>query len=497
MDRPACIDVPALPLQIVARRHPSWRRFPLAVVDRDAPQGIIQWLDERSRAKRLRAGMRYAEALSLAPDLRADVVSPDAVASAVAAIARRLQDFSPIIETAPDSSGVFWSSAAGLSLLYPTLHEWARAVRAGLGEIGFHANVVVGFSRFGTYALARKLSGIHVFESSVEEEHSMRSVPLEHLDLDPTLLTTLDKLGVRTVGTFLRLPAAGLLERFGERAHRLHRMANGMLRPPLDPVPFEHVEHERLLLDDPVADSMHLVFLVKKMLEAILERAAKAHATITCLHLRYVLDRRESVIETLRPAEPTLEGGILLELVQLRLHASRLPAGVTELELRVETLPATQAQLDLFTALRRRDLDAGARALARLRAELGDSAVTCARLHEGHLPEAGFAWEPVDRLRVPQARRVRVRTLVRRMQARPLVLPPLPASERNDAWLDRSCREDYGRVIRFVGPYVVSGGWWVAAVHREYHFIETARGDLLWAYYDRRRRRWFLQGSVE
>jgi protein ImuB len=497
MDRPACIDVPALPLQIVARRHPSWNGFPLAVVDRDTPQGILQWLDERARTKRLRAGMRYAEALSVAPDLRADVVSPDAVASAASAIARRLQDFSPIVETAPDSPGVFWSSAAGLSLLYPTLHDWARAVRAGLGEIGFHTNVVVGFSRFGTYALARTLSGIRVVESAVEEEQAMRAVPLDRLDFAPSLLATLDKLGVRTVGTFLRLPAAGLLERFGERAHRLHRMASGALRPSLDPMPFEQVEQEKLLLDEPVADSMHILFLVKGLLAPILERSAAAQAAITCLHLRLVLDRRDSVIETVRPAEPTLDGAILLELVQLRLHASRLPAGVRELELRVETVRATRAQLDLFASSRRRDLDAGARALARLRAELGESAVVRARLREGHLPEAGFTWEPIDRLRAPQARKVRVRTLLRRMHARPLSLPPPPANERNDAWLERGSSDDYGRVVRFVGPYIVSGGWWVAAVHREYHFIETARGDLLWAYYDRRRRRWLLQGTVE
>jgi protein ImuB len=347
-------------------------------------------------------------------------VSSDATASAIATIARRLQDFSPIVEISPDSSGVFWSSAAGLSLLYPTLHDWAQAVCAGLGEIGFRANVVIGFSRFGTYALVRTLSGIHVIESAVEEDRNMRAVPLDRLDFEPALLVTLEKLGVRTVGTFLRLPAAGVSERFGEQAHRLHRMASGAIRPSLDPVPFETIEQEGRILDEPVTDSTHLVFLVKTMLEPILERSARAHAAITCLHLRFALDRHESVIETLRPAEPTLDGAILLELVQLRLHASRPPAGVTEIELRVETMRATRAQLDLFAALRRRDLDAGARALARLRAELGESAVARARLREGHLPEAGFTWEPVERLRAPQARKVRVRTLVRRMHAHPL-----------------------------------------------------------------------------
>jgi protein ImuB len=497
MDRLACIDVPDLPLQILARRHPSWRGLPFAVVARDTPQGALLWIDECARRKRLRPGMRHAEALSLCPELRADVVGTDAIVATTEALTRRLQEFSPVVEAAPDRPGVFWLGASGLSLLYPTLHEWGHTVRDGVARLGFHANVVVGYSHFATHALARTLTGIRVLESGVEEQDAARVVPLDRLDLEPALLVELEKLGVRTVGTFVRLPAAGIRERFGKEAERLHRMANGTLRPALTPFAFEEPLHAELLLDEPVADALHLVFLVKGLLAPLLERSAKVEAAISGLHIRLVLGRRESVIETIRPAEPTLDGAILLELVQLRLHMSRLPAGVTEIELRAESVAATRAQLDLFAALRRRDLDAGARALARIRAELGDTAVTHARPREGHLPEAGFTWEPLERLRAPQARKVRVRTLVRRMQRRPAILPPLPTSERNDAWLNRGSTEDRGPVVKLHGPFLVSGGWWMTPVHREYHFLETARGDLLWAYYDRRRRRWFLQGTVE
>ena len=56
---------------------------------------------------------------------------------------------------------------------------------------------------------------------------------------------------------------------------------------------------------------------------------------------------------------------------------------------------------------------------------------------------------------------------------------------------------EQGPVSQVHGPYVVSGGWWTRHVHREYHFAETRGGELLWVYYDRVRRRWFLQGRVE
>ena len=54
-----------------------------------------------------------------------------------------------------------------------------------------------------------------------------------------------------------------------------------------------------------------------------------------------------------------------------------------------------------------------------------------------------------------------------------------------------------GCVRDLAGPYLVTGGWWRSAVHREYYFVRTSAGDLLWVYYDRRRRRWRWQGQVE
>jgi protein ImuB len=54
-----------------------------------------------------------------------------------------------------------------------------------------------------------------------------------------------------------------------------------------------------------------------------------------------------------------------------------------------------------------------------------------------------------------------------------------------------------GPVVRVAGPYIVSGGWWRRPVHREYHFAETRKGELLWVFYDRTRRQWFLHGRVE
>jgi protein ImuB len=84
--------------------------------------------------------------------------------------------------------------------------------------------------------------------------------------------------------------------------------------------------------------------------------------------------------------------------------------------------------------------------------------------------------------------------MVRRVYGRPMPLPARPRHEP-DGWMLRGLEQ--GPVVRVFGPYVVSGGWWHRTVHREYHFAETRTGEMLWVYYDRPRRRWFLQGRVE
>ena len=44
-NRVACIDLPALPLQLLLRRRPDWRRLPAAVVAEDNPQAPLLWVN--------------------------------------------------------------------------------------------------------------------------------------------------------------------------------------------------------------------------------------------------------------------------------------------------------------------------------------------------------------------------------------------------------------------------------------------------------------------
>ena len=500
MDRMACVDLPAFPLQLLLKRHPDWRTRPVVVVDRDKPQGVILWANEQARAQRIRPGMRYSAGLSLSGTLHAGEVPVTDISRAVARLVDRLRRFSPDVEPCGDEPGVFWLNASGLSHLYTSPRQWAAEIRAALQTAGFRSTIAVGFTRFGTYAIAKSVGheagakDIAILRDVATERVQAGQVPLDRLGIAPTLRDSLHKLGVRRVRAFLRLPAAGIRRRFGSEAHRLHRLAAGDLWVPLQPLRMTDPLVQRHDLDDPESDVSRLLFLIKRLLHRLLITVTERHEVLTALTLRLRLDRAGVQTEQIRPATPTVDVRQIMNLVRLRLETISIAAGVTEIRLTAGAKRATTAQHGLFVEQPRRDLAAANRALARVRAEFGEGAVVRARVTDGHLPEARFVWEPLDALAPPQPRDVALRPMVRRMHDAPIPLPPRPRHEP-DGWLLRGGVR--GHVMDLAGPYLVSGGWWRTAVHREYYFAHMRDGDVLWIYYDRPRRRWCWQGQVE
>lgn len=495
MDRWGCVDVPALPLQLLLRRQPRWARQPVGVVDQDHPQGRILWLNERAWRSRVRAGLRYAEALSLAPTMRAAVVPAVAINAAVERLASRLRRFTPEVEPCAEEPGVFWLNASGLQSAYPSLAVWARGIVADLRSVGFTTTVVVGFDRFSSYALARAGKGVRVLQTAAAERQLADRVPLDLLHLEPKVRAALAQLGVDDVGALRRLPAAGVLERFGVAGARLQRLAAGTCRMPLAPlveVPLVCARYE-IDPEEPGLDLTSLLFLLKARLAALCAELARRGEAVAALRLRVLLDGAPGCEERLQAAVPTLDEVQLLDLVRLRLESRAFTARPIGFDVHAEGARATREQLQLFVETPRRDLRAANRALASLRAELGEQVVVRAVLRDGHLPEACFTWETLTSLSDARPDVAVTPRLVRRLLTRPQALAH--QQREADGWLAGGLPA--GSVEQLDGPYRITGGWWRHEVQRDYWFAQTRRGDVLWIYYDRRRRRWFRQGGVE
>lgn len=503
MDRLACVDLPFLPLQILLRREQSWRSCPAAVVESDAPQAFILSVNRIARRLGVLPGMRYAAALGLARELRAAVVSASEIEQCVQEVVGELRNFSPGVEPSEDEPGVFWIDARGLDRLIPSYEEWGRSIQERLQQQDLLATVVVGFSHFGTYAAARfqesgasassRRGRLQVFGESQDEFTQVQKTPLAQLRIDPATRDTFAKLGVKTVADLLSLPAAGVRQRFGEDLGLLLKLARRS-----QDIPFAGQKpclplRRELLFDDGIDRVDHLLQAVEQELLPLLEQLEESGQVLASLTLDLLFERSEAIQELIRMAEPTLEAGRILGLVFLRFEGLKLAEGVIEMGVEVQGVRATQRQGELFEVRPARSLSAGNRALARVQARFGNGSVVHAVLHDGHLPEATFRWQSCSRIEIPEPPSVRLPSLVRRCYTPALVLAPR-ARHEPDGWLLGGA--EAGSVTRFVGPYILAGGWWARALHREYYYAETSKGAIYWVYYDRSRRRWFLQGVV-
>jgi protein ImuB len=495
----ACVDLPAFPLQLAHRAEPALRAFPSVVIDEDRPNGLVQWACARARAAGVLPGQRYAQALASCKDLHARVMPPERIAAALEELRVALHACSPRVEVA-STPGTMWLDGDGLARLIGTPSQWGIAIGRTLARFDVYGAVVVGMSRFATYAIARVRRGVSVLIDEADERATASAVPLARLEIDPKLRDALARLGVTRLGELVRLPAGGILERFGSDAHRLYELAAGERWDPLVPSTPPEVIEERVVLDDDLEDIEQLVFVLKPALASVLAKLGHKLHALTALHVELVLRRAVGDVimraDCIKPASPTLDGELLVRLARLRLTGS--PPGLPVHAVRVwaEHVLATREQLTLLAQRPRRDLRAGAEALARVRAELGDDAVVRPVLRDGHLPEASFGWEPVDHITHARPVPKLVKPLVRRVYARPRLLPPRARNLRDDGWL--LARPEMGPVVSIDGPFIITGGWWSHhEVQRDYHYALMRRGDWLWIYYDRYRRRWFWHGIVD
>jgi protein ImuB len=342
-------------------------------------------------------------------------------------------------------------------------------------------------------AAARCRFGMTIFETPDDERRAVSAMPLERLAIDPALRDAVERFGIVTVGQFARLPAAGLRQRFGEAAEQLHRLVTDGGQAAAAWVAEEELRETRDL-EYRESNAEALAFWIKQTLDPLLARVEAVHARVTHVGVSLRLDDGVCCPVSIKPAEPTNDVTILLDLIRLRLEGLPLTAGVVSFATQVWIARVEGAQLSLFAAEGRRDLEAANRALARVRAELGDGSVQRLTVRDAHLPEARSQLVPFERLVEARPSSVARPRLVRRLHERPT---PLHGRARHepDGWMVAGL--EAGPVDASWGPFSVSGGWWAREVQRDYYIAETRRGDLLWLFHDRVRRAWFLHGAID
>lgn len=368
--------------------------------------------------------------------------------------------FSPRIQQVETYPGTYALDIRGMDSLFGDAGQLASRLRQRVMAAGFLSNVAVSQNFHAAVCLAYGKTGVSVVPLGGEAE-AVGPLPLVVLDLEPEHEETFESWGIRTCAQLAALSESDLISRIGQAGKRLHALARGEwphLMFPLEPS-FESGLIERMELDHPVEILEPLLFLLARMMDALLERVKAKARAIASLRIVLNLDGGRKHERTVRPALPLQDSRTLLKLLQLDLETHPPSAAIVALELQAQSAAPCRAQHGLFLpqAPEPGRLEV---LLARLRMLLGEQHVGSPELMDDHRPN-GFRMTPfapppplksgTQAASVPTALRV----------CRP---PQTIVVVLSGAVPMRVFWEGQRYAVREIaGPWRVSGRWWSEA----------------------------------
>ncbi len=493
MTRIACAWIPRFELALLARREGQslWRR-PVVIADLAESPSVVREATPAAERAGVRPGMTLAQATVRCAGLAAHPPLPEARAAAEREILAVLAALSPALAT--DHHGAFFLSLAGMWRMIGDERTYTGRVRGAVSALGLAAQVAVAGHPFAAWVAARRNLGP---VAPGGDARLLASVPLPSLDLGEKARSLLELLGVGAAGQIARLPRGTLARRLGSEGERLERLCHGELlapetRPTAANVPREPADASRDL-ESPLESLEPLLFLVKGLVDGLLERVAAERLALAELTLEVDLEdaERTRVVHRLASAEPTLDARPLVDLVRLWLERAPFPAPLRALRVVASRVaPAVARQLRLYA--RRQDEGEAAlgRALARLEAAFGAGSVVRPTLAARFLPEERVAWVPARAadLAAPDAGPRGAGGAAEPPAALALRLLAIP--EPVDLVEDGGTRRLHRRGApprRVLGLEAIqrrSGEWWDAPFDRSYAWVVCEGGERYWLFHD-------------
>jgi protein ImuB len=462
-----CLNVRDFAAQTLVRLRPEWRQRPIAILDGNPPLKTVFALNQRARSLGLELGMGRLQAESFD---RVSVSSrqKQEEETSFLILMQCAERFSPRIEVLSSpgestSGAIFILDVSASERLFGTPEQIAGALRRDVDAAGFEPSIAISCNAYAAVLAARGFRGTTVIPSG-NEAHVLAPLPVAVLELEPEQEDSFLSWGIKTLGALAALPQKALIARIGQTGYRLQTLARGAYQHLLVPAepPVDSVLSESAELEHPVDLLEPLLFLLSRMLEQILVRAAEHALAIACVETRLVLDRASGREHrrVVRPALPECNHPTLLKLIQLDLEIHPPKGAVVALHIQAQPARPQTVQQGLFVP---QTPEAGRLEvlLARLRKLVGEDRVGTPELLDSHRPDAfrmasflpngsatprfsttGISISALRMLRPP--RTVRVKMQHSQMVALSLDGRKLPIHKAS-------------------GPWKASGAWWTHA----------------------------------
>ncbi|WP_429380271.1 Y-family DNA polymerase [Mucilaginibacter sp. UYCu711] len=440
------------------------------------------------------AGMAVADARAAVPELVVINDTPGKSAKLLRLLGLWCIRYTPI--AAVDLPDGLLLDISGCTHLWKDERGYLKEIVLKLRNNGFDARAAIADTPGAAWAVARFGRTSPIIATGMQTQ-ALTGLPPACLRLDLLIIDKLQKLGFRTIGPLLAMPASVLRRRFGKelliRLNQALGRLNETLVPLTPPVPYV----ERLPSLEPIRDVSGIEIAIEHLLTALCLRLRSEGKGLrkAILKCHRIDGRRVQVGITTTKGSHSVSH--LLGLFRLQISKIEPALGIELFVLeapRVEDMATVQEQI--WAVDRGLAATSLAELLDRIAGKVGPEAIRRYLPAEHYWPERAvkvaaslteepaIAWpvqmRPISLLRIPE----------------PIEVMALVPDNPPKTFVHKGKRH---RIIKADGPERIGREWWQdSGEHRDYYAVEDSDGQRYWLFrsghYDGGDARWYLHG---
>jgi protein ImuB len=385
---------------------------------------------------------------------------------------------------------------SGCAHLWDDERGYLKEIVLKLRNAGFDARAAIADTPGAAWAVAR-FARVSPIVPTGKQSQAIAGLPPASLRLEPEILERLQKLGFRTIGPLLSMPAPTLRRRFGTtlllRLDQALGKIDEVLVPIVPPVPYT----ERLPCLEPIKTVVGIEIAIEKLLSAL------------CLRLQAEgKGLRKAVLKCIRIDGRTVQTGIatnrgshsvshLLKLFGLQIARIEPALGIELFVLEASKVDDMETVQEQIWAVDRGLADTAlTELLDRVAGKVGAEAIQRYLPAEHYWPErsikvAASLTEEPQAAWPEQMRPIRLLHTPESIEVMALVPDNPPKT-----FTYKGKRHD---IIKADGPERIGREWWQdKGEHRDYFIVEDSEGQRYWVFrsghYDGGDARWYLHG---
>lgn len=484
---------PHLVTDWMARRQPELKNIPFAMTMQEKNRRVIKAVNAAAQSGGVFVNMVLADGRAMLPELEVMDYDPERPTKLLNSLAEWCIRYSPTV--ALDLPDGLFLDASGCTHLWGGEKEYLQDIQKRLNGFDYTVQFAMADTPGAAWALSH-FSNTDLVEPD-QQVPALAPLPASALRLEMSVTDRLEKLGLHTIGSFMRMPRTALFRRFGASLLKRLDQATGaemeFLEPVRPPVPHQ----ERLPCPEPIKTAVGIEIALKNLLETLCLRLLRESKGLRqCVFIGLRLDGQVEKINvgTNRPSRNVQH---LFKLFESKIQSMEPDLGI---ELFILEAPVVEDLSGSQDALWQSSGTEGA-SIAELLDRFAGKPQTLA-IHrylpaEHYWPErsvkeagsltesAALAWRH-DLLRPPHL------LLHPELIEVSVLMPDYPP-------LLFIYKGELHTVKKADGPERIEQEWWLqSGLYRDYYCVEDQHGARYWLFrlgdYDSGDVKWFLHG---